>query len=334
MATVNLCCPQQWDGPSAIDFVNECDAAAGSVEIRINFKGVEFVKPFGTLLIGSAIRNLVANLRANSGKVSATVPRGDENAIGYLRHIGFFHYIGLETGRQPGAANGSSRYVPIHTITMGDLENAACGGVFQKGVDAVTEHLADVIYPHLMEQIMMQYCLREIVRNVFEHAETDRCTVLAQRYSNGWAEIAIVDEGIGIYGSLKQNLAVQSVDAALAMAIKPGISRVAHAQNRGEWDNSGFGLYVLSELGRELGEFTLASNGRYIQLHRHVASARFDRVQISGTAIKLLVDLEEAEYFPNRLHLLVQRGEMSHYEETGVAKTASKRSKMVSGESC
>ena len=98
-------------------------------------------------------------------------------------------------------------------------------------------------------------------------------------------------------------------------------------QHRGEWDNSGFGLFVLSELGHEAGEFTLASNGRYIQIQRGVPLPRFDGVQVSGTAIKLLVDLESAEYFPNRLQQLVQRGEQAHYQATGITKHASKRSK-------
>ena len=49
----------------------------------------------------------------------------------------------------------------------------------------------------MAEQLMVSYCLREVIRNVFEHAQTDTCTVMAQRYSDGAAEIAIIDNGMG-----------------------------------------------------------------------------------------------------------------------------------------
>jgi hypothetical protein len=331
MSVVVLTCPKHWDGLAAIQFANECCTSSEGDHVKIDFGAVEFVKPFGTLIIANSIKDLVARRRASADKVVALVPKGDVGPVSYLRHIGFFKYIGLDTGKRPGEAHGSRTYVPIRTITFEELKIAAPGGVFQNGVEVVTEHLAEVVYPRVVEQIMMQYCLREVVRNVFEHAETDHCTVLAQRYSNGWAEIAIADEGVGIYGSLGRGLALHSVDEALEMAIKPGISRVTQRQNREEWDNSGFGLFVLSELGRELGEFILASNGRYVQTHRHISPPAFDSVQVPGTAIKLLIDLDGAEYFPNRLQQLVQRGEQAHYSETGIAKTASKRSKSVGG---
>ena len=331
MSVVVLTCPKQWDGPAAIQFANECCAASGRDQVKIDFAAAEFVKPFGTLIIANSIKDLVARRRASADRVVALVPKGDVGAASYLRHIGFFQYIGIDTGKKPGEAHGSTTYVPIRTITLEELKIAAPGGVFQNGVEIVAERLAEVVTPRIMEQIMMQYCLREVVRNVFEHAETDHCTVLAQRYSNGWAEIAIADDGIGIYGSLRRSLALQSIDEALEMAIKPGISRVTQRQNRDEWDNSGFGLFVLSELGRELGEFMLASNGRYVQIHRYISSPAFASVQVPGTAIKLLIDLKGAEYFPNQLQQLIRRGEDAHYSETGIAKTASKRSKSVGG---
>ena len=330
MSVVELTCPKHWDGPAAIQFANECCTHSEDDQVKIDFGSVEFVKPFGTLIIANSIKDLVARRRSSADKVVALVPKKDVGAVSYLRHVGFFQYIGLDTGKKPGEAHGSGTYVPIRTITLEELKIAAPAGVFQNGVEVVTEHLAEVVYPRVVEQIMMQYCLREVVRNVFEHAETDHCTVLAQRYSNGWAEIAIADEGIGIYGSLRKSVALHNVDEALEMAVKPGISRVTQ-QDREEWDNSGFGLFLLSELGRELGEFMLASNGRYVQIHRHISPPAFDSVQVPGTAIKLLIDLDGAEYFPNRLQQLVQRGEQAQYSETGIAKTASKRSKSVGG---
>ncbi len=171
----------------------------------------------------------------------------------------------------------------------------------------------------------MQYCLREVIRNVFEHGETDSCTVLAQRYADGIAEIAIIDEGIGIHSSLSHSMPIATEDEALRLAMMPGVSRVTHPQG-GEWGNSGFGLYIISELGRELGEFILASSGRYRCLRSRSPHIKSGELRLTGTAVKLVVNLEHADYFPNRLQSIVQRGEQEHQLEHGVVKSASKRS--------
>jgi hypothetical protein len=305
--TLKLLCPSHWDGADAIAFINRLPELALMEGLVIDFSEVLFVKPFGTVLIADGLRNLVATRRAHALKTNALGATSDAHAISYLRHIGFFEYIGLKIGKQPGEARGGANYVPISVITLDSLNQAANGRRFQHGVEVVSEQLADVIYPRITEGIMMQYCLREIIRNVFEHAETDRCTVLAQRYPNGYAEIAIADGGIGIY-------------------IRPGVSRVTHRQNNDEWDNSGYGLYLLSQLGQDLGEFILASNGRYLRLSNHAHHNGTGELAFPGTAVKLLVDLEAADYFPNRLTGLVSAGERAHFDETGTVKAASKRS--------
>jgi anti-sigma regulatory factor (Ser/Thr protein kinase) len=324
---VQLICPNQWDGIGAIEFVNQLANAVHAEELCVDFRSVDFVKPFGTLIIANGLRRFVGERKANGLKTSAQLPKGDLGACSYLRHIGFFEYIGVTSGNRPGDAKGSKTYVPIRVVTLSDLQMASGGRAFQLGAEKLSDQLADVVYPRITEQIMMQYCLREIIRNVFEHGEIDSCTVFAQRYSSGWAEVAIIDEGIGIHTSLSRSIPLTTVDDALRMAIMPGISRVTKPQGTGEWENSGFGLYVLSELGNDLGEFMLASNGRYQCLSARPSGVTFGDLAVPGTAVKLLVDLEAADYFPNRLRQIVATGEQHHLKQHGTVKSASKRSK-------
>lgn len=321
-------CPKLWDGTTATNFVNMLEGIADLPNgVRVDFSSIEFVRPFGTLIIANGLRKMVKLRHALGLEITARLPKGDNGACSYLRHIGFFQYVGLASGNQPGEAKGNTNYIPIKVIAFDDLRSAAGPGAFQEGVEKLSDQLAEVVYPRMTEQIMMQYCLREIIRNVFEHGETDSCAVFAQRYSSGWAEIAIIDEGIGIHASLSRSLPISSVDEALVLAMLPGVSRIMHPSGIDEWENTGFGLYVLSQLGQDLGEFVLASNGRYCSLGARSPRTSSGDLVISGTAVKLLVNLEQADYFPNRLRNIVSKGEEEHLRERGVVKSASKRSK-------
>lgn len=75
-------------------------------------------------------------------------------------------------------------------------------------------------------------------------------------------EIAIVDEGIGVKKSLQKNSIHRAYatddESALSYAIKAGISQAVLDPRRGnrsndEWANSGYGLYMVSEICKELG---------------------------------------------------------------------------------
>ena len=67
----------------------------------------------------------------------------------------------------------------------------------------------------------LAYCFREVIRNVFEHADADRCAVCAQKGSDGYVEIAIVDSGRGIRRSLQEKHPVSSDREALELALRP-----------------------------------------------------------------------------------------------------------------
>lgn len=324
MATIF--CPQIWDEEPAIDFVNSLDTFSTDDSLTIDFGPIQFVKPFGTLIVANGLRRLHKTRKQNNLALRAKVPRIDSEACSYLRHVGFFEYVGLSPGKRLGNVAGGRTYVPIQIVSLSQLRSLSTSRALHDGIETVSDRLAEVVYPRLSEQIMMQYCLREVIRNVFEHGDTDSCTVFAQRYQDGRAEIAIVDEGIGIFASLGKTIQIVDADGALKKSMMPGVSRVTRPSASDEWVNSGFGLYVLSELGKDLGDFLLASSGRYSKLSRQSTDAVYGDLKLEGTAVKLMVDLAHADYFPNRLRAIVERGEQQHLTDHGKVKSASKRS--------
>jgi len=82
----------------------------------------------------------------------------------------------------------------------------------------------------------------------------------------------VSDRGRGVQSSLSEVLPGIDPSDALAKALEPGVSRQPHDQNRGNWENTGFGLFVLSKLAKNKGVFTLWSSGYFLELQLEEAS--------------------------------------------------------------
>jgi hypothetical protein len=149
---------------------------------------------------------------------------------------------------------------------------------------------------------------------------------MAQKYGGDQVEIAIADAGRGIQASLGGEYLSKPALVALEDAIRPGVTRVTGPQAGTEWDNTGFGLYVVSRLGQETGTFSLASSGTLLTLSGK--SVHSQTVPISGTVIRLLVNVSEAEYFPNQLQRIVNEGEAEVAQRGSGTRSASKSTRM------
>lgn len=78
-------------------------------------------------------------------------------------------------------------------------------------------------------QALLTYLIREILRNIPEHADCETAWICGQYWSDNTAEIAIVDEGIGIKNSLQKNSThrqyIETDEDALQFAVRAGISQ-------------------------------------------------------------------------------------------------------------
>lgn len=180
----------------------------------------------------------------------------------YACHMGFFQAAGFPQGKAPGEAPGSSSYIPLTKLNIRELHQEAIknGEYMEQGdlIEQKSDELATVLAQGNRElQKMFRYIIREAIRNVPEHAGTNEVWICGQYWHNrDKAEIAILDEGIGVYESLKQNRIhreyVTNNGEALRWAIKPGISVAFNPakgqRNQDAWANSGYGLFMISEI--------------------------------------------------------------------------------------
>ncbi|MFA0969067.1 ATP-binding protein [Pseudomonas amygdali] len=185
-------------------------------------------------------------------------------AHSYLMHLGFFDFINIQAGKLVGEATGSQTYLPITVIEKpqdaaksGDLE------AWYESIIQISRSLAGVLagsHDDSKDLRIYSYSIREIIRNVFEHSGASRCFICGQRWGNGAAEFAVVDEGVGVCTTLRTAYDLKNDEEALITAINPGVSRTAGlTKEENIYDNSGFGLYLLSQLGSNFGWFMLGS---------------------------------------------------------------------------
>ena len=133
--------------------------------------------------------------------------------------------------------------------------------------------------------------MREIIRNTVEHSESSEIWFVCQYWSlDNSVEMCILDEGIGIYNSLKKNELLKFSDCleAIKLSLEPGISSKDiefEALSDNEYGNSGFGLHMTSSICKEFGEFVIGSGDKIVYLKNN--SIFPADILINGTILRL-----------------------------------------------
>lgn len=233
-------------------------------KVTINFSTLGFSTPTSMLVVGVVLRNWVGHRKSLGLETWRSGLSNTNQAHSYLMHLGFFDFINIQAGKLVGEAKGSQTYLPItiiekpnDTAKSGDLE------AWYESIIGISRSLSGVLagsHDDSKDLRIYSYSIREIIRNVFEHSGANQCFICGQRWGNGAAEFAVVDEGVGICSTLRMAYDIKDDEDALFKAITPGVSRTAGLTNEeNTYDNSGFGLYVLSQVGSNFGWFMLGS---------------------------------------------------------------------------
>ena len=172
----------------------------------------------------------------------------------------------------------------------------------------------------------VSYSIREVIRNTFEHSHSEVCYFCGQKYKDGSVELAIFDEGRGILPSLSEAYNLVEDAEGLRTVIKPGVSRMSDKDTRANiFGNSGFGLFVLSELGRCFGYFNLASGSANIKINSKAYTEGI-QPELPGTFISLRFN-NAPKSFSGTLDDIVSSGEAEALESGNIT-SASKLSRL------
>ncbi len=303
--------PTSLDFSSASLFSKEMETVALADECTFDFAQVGNTEPFGMLLTSSVIQHL--RERHPNTKFRAR----NYAHVRYAAHMGFFKAFGLDFGKSPGEASGSSSYIPLTFFECDELERQAIanGEYVGETIESESKKLAVMLSRSDKGEVFdtLTYCLREIMRNVVEHSGAKNFGICAQFWpTKNKVEVAIVDRGIGLAGSLKANphLTIGSDKSAINYALQPGISgksfKGARQSKAGHWVNSGFGLYMTTRLCRNGGSFFLVSGESGMLLGK---GKRYFESAFRGTGVRMVFDTNNIRNLTGSLASLRKEGE-------------------------
>ena len=259
-----------------------------------DFDRIGYVNPFSMLYFTHHL-NLFADSKPDSDFSSY-----GHQGHSYLAHMGFFQEFGLDYGKKPGEAKGSSRYLPIIKKEVNELWKESTGVIgdrVEEWANELSKLLIQADSGDLLETLT--YSIREIMRNVVEHSKSDYLMFCGQYWpSKNKAEIAILDSGIGISKGLSTNpnLEYATDKDAINLSLMPGISGKAFKGSKlvdknDPWANSGYGLYMTNRICSNGGSFFVVSGDSAVYIskgYKNNLSAR-----LSGTAISMEFDVRK-----------------------------------------
>ena len=289
-------------------------------DLVFDFTGYGENNPFSNLILINALRHLKKN---NPDARLRGMPKSSDH---YLSYIGFYKSIGIQYGKDPGEAFSTPNFVPITLIPLLGMD-------FYRIIDEKANQLAGTLQFDRGLQELLAYIFVETIRNVYEHANTDRVFVAAQKWPTlGLVEIAISDDGCGVSGSLGKYFSTDPINL-LRLACKPGVSarsNYRYLEKEDPWRNSGYGLYIMKELSLAYGgSFILCSGDNAIRFYTDNLGLSVEetfQTTYKGTAIGLRFRTNTENNFEKTRRRIVSEGELRAAQIKGAIRSASKSS--------
>lgn len=188
-------------------------------------------------------------------------------------------------------------------------------------------------------QNWMTFVIRELLRNIPEHSQSRTIWYCAQYWpSHDLVELAILDEGVGISKTLADSYEFRKLYKndyeALKLALEPGVSGTFSSTRRsigtGDWQNSGYGLYMVSQMCAELGaSFIIASGDSAIRIAKEngeIKQTKYD-THMDGTAIQIRICPSKNVNYDQVRRDILKRGEELARSKDYTIHSASKSSK-------
>ncbi len=326
---------------TTIKFVSALFSLPDAEEYVFDFTLLRWIEPFSLLYLSFSINYFVGK-HPNSKITVKNYNR--TSAANYAGHMGFFKAFGLAFGNKPGQAMGGQNYIPIEIFNLdvwqeeAKIERKYIGEIIEQRSREFAQVLTRESKGDLIDTL--EFVLREIIRNVAEHSGAQQVAFCAQYWPfKNLVELAILDSGIGFKASLSDNpfLDKGMTDrAALNYALLPGISgkmyKGKYKNPYDEWENSGFGLYMASEICRNGGSFFVCTNSAGALLRK--TTKQNIELATPCTAVRLRLNTKMIAPTSKALPMYQKKGQAVAKEINGANITASSASTMLTRDFC
>lgn len=316
-------------------FCSEVESSPTTDDLTIDFTYMGRIEPFTMVYVAKIIRDYIKR----HSKQIFCLGHEEKN---YPANMGFFRAFGLKHGREPNCVDGNNRFVPFTILRIQTIKDEATKEweVEQEIIERRSEKLAQILSQEESSDLVdaLTFSIREIMRNVFEHSQSKSIEYCAQYWpSYHKVEIAIIDNGIGLKESLKDNpfIEIQCHSDAIQQALMPAISSKSYdgaSINRDDpWHNSGFGLYMINRICRLGGSFLICSGDHGIKLDENGKEHVDLNHECKGTAVRIHLNTSKLTELSVMLTKFREDGYEIAKEIKGVGMyTASSASQMLS----
>ena len=229
----------------------------------------------------------------------------------YLKRMGLFDLLKIDSGIEITEHEPAGRFIPLRQIT--NSEN-------------LTEFITEVVpllhlEPNQVEPI--RYILSELMRNVFEHAESPVGAILCAQYykKSNTIRIGIVDRGVGIKQTISASHRVHNDIEAIKLALTPGITGTTRRIGGTDY-NAGAGLFFIKSIatvnkdffviysGKAMYKLLKPDNKKQIRLHSDPSKDKHsegdDFPSWEGTVVGVDIKLDNRKEFSTLLELIKQ----------------------------
>lgn len=262
MTSIEIEIPNHTTLEESLKFCAELPSVEDASQFVIRRDTLRFATPFGMLLIATRIRKWRAEARRLPSPPQFKLtgkPLAD-----YPGYMGFWQSI--RNAEDVGQALTEPSHVPICRLVVEDITREARARSMPTSnlLKSRADDLAEILIQDSATSAgqTLEYAIRELMRNSVEHSASANLWYCAQYWpTKDLVELAIVDEGRGILSSLLENpkYSPKSESEAIRLSLRSGVSRVDYERNPLS-ENSGEGLFVISELAKRTGSLFVLSN--------------------------------------------------------------------------
>lgn len=267
-----------------------------SDELILDFNPLAFVKIIPASILAREIRSLTIYRRKKNLNTKAILS-ANTDPIHYLRYIGYYRFLRLDAGNDMRNDCRTSNHIPVTEYSYSHFKELAdkdLMGTVQCYIAKEADELSKLFSMQGNKNEIISYALKEMIRNVFEHSKSDKLYIMGQYWQSGNVQIAIMDEGVGLLKTLQEKYpSLLNDNDAIFAALKPGVSGSNFLDNPNE--NSGFGLYVISSIAKQLGYFFICSGTSGVKLSHNTSDEHINLLS-SGTLVCIHIDKLPSDY--------------------------------------
>src|SRR3989344_2603926 len=168
----------------------------------------------------------------------------------YLERMGLFKLLGIKSDIEITIHEPAGRFIPLTTI------------IDSRGLSSFITDMIPLLHLQPDQAEPIKYVISELVRNVIEHAQSEKGAIVCAQYykKSHTIRIGIADTGIGIKKSINVSHNAPTNLDAIKLALTPGITGATRREGGTEF-NAGAGLFFTKSIAKVNRDFFMIYSG-------------------------------------------------------------------------